>query len=204
MEEQKPKRPIFTPIVLILLTFSLIGNVFLYARSLQHGKDQRIERGMTILQSGKETKLHFEQVTSGLDDLLNHEDMPTRLAAKSLLIAAYNKSSAVTAFIKEAETSNGTPFASSNRNAATFLEQAEKSLQALGNHTGPLTDEERSYLKTLLAVNQACATAMASFKHDTISDTTAMTIQVDKAWVQSAQKLAEQMNKPANVIFTDK
>ncbi|WP_308638847.1 hypothetical protein [Paenibacillus silvisoli] len=203
MEEQKPKRPIFTPIVLILLTFSLIGNVFLYARSLQHGKDQRVEVGMTILQSGNEAKLHFDQVKSGLEDLLKHQDIPTRMAAKSLLIAAYNNSASVAAFIKEAETASGATFESPKRSAATFLEQSEKSLQTLGNHTGPLTDKERSYLKTLLAVNQACATAMASFDHDTISDTTALTIQVDKTWMESAKKINEQMNRPANVMFSD-
>ncbi|WP_090979950.1 hypothetical protein [Paenibacillus sp. CF384] len=201
MEEHKPKRPIFTPVVLILLTFSLIGNVFLYSRSIQHDKDARISRGTSILQSGNDAKLYFDQVTSGIEDLLKHQDIPTRLAAKSLLIAAYHKSSAITTFIKEAEAVNGTPFPETTRNAATFLEQSEKSLQTLGNHTGPLTDEERIYLKSLLAVNQACAAEMATFKHDTISETTSLTILVDEKWVNSAKKLVESMNKPANVMF---
>ena len=91
MEEQKPKRPIFTPVVLLLLTLSMIGNVFLLTKSMQSNQDKLAERGYAILDAVPQTKLHIDQVLASVQVLLGTDDIGKRLAAKSALGAAFHK-----------------------------------------------------------------------------------------------------------------
>ncbi|WP_219836296.1 hypothetical protein [Paenibacillus sp. R14(2021)] len=201
MEEQQTKRPIFTPIVLILLTFSLIGNVFLYTKTLQNAQTDRIKQGTEILQAGNGAKQFLSQAVAEIDSLLSHQDIVSRLTAKSRLIAAYRQASELTLFVNEAEAVNGKQFPAAKRGAAEFVNQTLASLQAIGNHEGALSSGETAYLNGILQVFKACQSELASFQHDTINQEQSLIILVDSAWPVTAGKLLGLMNEPDNLVF---
>jgi hypothetical protein len=201
VEEQKPKRPIFTPVVLLLLTFSMIGNVFLLTKSMQSNQDKLAERGYAILDAVPQTKLHIDQVLASVQVLLGTNDIGKRLAAKSALGAAFHSKQQVIRLIDEAVIVNAKPFAAGKRDAAVFLEQVETSLQGIGNHTGQLTDPERVYLQQLVEVYTKLKEAVQSLSYKTVNRTTALTVLVDTKWVDASKKMLDIMNEPVQVSY---
>lgn len=201
MEEQKPKRPIFTPVVLLLLTFSLIGNVFLFTKWIQSNQDKLAERGFAIMDAVPQTQLHIDQVLASIQELLSTDDIGKRLAAKSAIGAAFHQKPKIIRLIDEAADVNQKPFATGKRNAAVFLEQVETSLQTIGNHDGQLTDSERAYLQQLSKVYSKLKDAVQSLSYKTVNRTTALTVLVDTKWVNASKKLLDIMNEPENVSF---
>ncbi|MBM7565638.1 hypothetical protein [Paenibacillus sacheonensis] len=201
MEEPRTKRPIFTPVVLLLLTFSLIGNVFLYTRNLQNAQTDRVDQGTEILQSAQTAKAFLAEAEKQAAAMAGAADAAGRMAAKSSLLASYRNASSVTEFIREAEDVNGKPFPAAKRSAADFMDQTLASLQAIGNHEGPLTDGEKAYLASLVQIYQACQKEMSAFQQDAINQEQALIILVNKDWQPIAGKLLEQMNASADLSF---
>lgn len=202
MQEQKKKRPIFTPVVLLLLTMSLMGNVALYTKKIQNDHDKKVSRGNTIIQSGNESKKFFANVAATATDLLQKQDVPSRLADKSKLLAAFQETPQVIQFIKEAETSNGQTTEKGKKDATAILHATESTLIELGNHDGPLSTNEISYLQALIKTYQTCSETMQSFDHDTWSDTNALTILVDKEWVDMGMKLSVTLSDSSVLAVT--
>ncbi|AZN40459.1 hypothetical protein [Paenibacillus albus] len=194
MEEQQKKRPIFTPVILLLLTMSLMGNVVLYTKKIQNDQDTKVARGNTIIQSGNETKGHFKLIADTAQHMLDKQDVPSRLADKSKLLAAFQTAPQVIQFIKEAEISKGQSFQADKQDASAFMKQAQTRLTNLGNHEGPLKANETEFLQGLIKTYQACAETMQPFDHDTWSQTNALTILVDKEWVAMAEKLQQTLH----------
>ena len=103
--------------------------------------------------------------------------------------------------IDEAVIVNAKPFAAGKRDAAVFLEQVETSLQAIGNHTGQLTDPERVYLQQLLEVYTKLKEAVQPLSYKTVNRTTALTVLVDTKWVDASKKMLDIMNEPEQVSY---
>ncbi|NBD22866.1 hypothetical protein [Paenibacillus glycinis] len=201
MEEQQTKRPIFTPIVLILLTVSLIGNVFLYSKMLQNEQSDKADRGAGVLQSGNDAIAFFDLAVAQTGDLIAKPELASRMLAKSKLIAAYRQATAAEDFVQAAEDANGKPFPAAKRSATEFMDQTLASLQAIGNHDGPLADGEQAYLSELLQVFKACQQELSAFRHDTINHEQSLAILVDGAWPPMAGKLLAHMNEPDELAF---
>lgn len=201
VEEQPKKKPIFTPIVLILLTMSLIGNMFLYTKSLQNSQDDRVARGTAIMTTGNTAKIFFDQAITDIGEWVAGKDDTARAAAKSKLLVAYAQANAVTAFIAEAEKTNGQPFPAAKRQPAEFIAQSLQSLQIVGNHDGALQENELAYLQLLERAFKTSQEALSSFSHDTVNKEQSLLILVDKQWPPIAGKISEAMNEPDEVAF---
>ncbi|MFC4808221.1 hypothetical protein [Paenibacillus sp. GCM10023250] len=200
MEEQQAKRPIFTPIVLLLLTVSLIGNVFLYSKLIQNDQTSKEDRGAAVIRSGNGAKAFFDEAAADTGDLLAKGDIAGRMLAKSKLLAAYRQASSAADFIRAAEDANGRKFAA-RRGADEFLDQSLASLQAIGNHEGPLTSGEQAYLNELLHVFNACRQELSAFQHETINKEQSLAILVDASWLSVAGSVLTEMNKPADLAY---
>ncbi|MBW7473720.1 hypothetical protein K0T92_03050 [Paenibacillus oenotherae] len=201
LEQKQPRRSWFAPIVLVLLTFSLMGNVFLYSQILHSKQDVRVQRGFDIIESGNQAKQHIDSVLNNVRLLLGNDDMATRLLAKGSAALAFKQEQDLVRFIEEAEVSSKEPFAFAERKADAYLSQVEQSLIELGNHEGPLTDAERAYLSAIEQQYASMQGTIAEFSISTISRGTALTAQAGGRWVDIGKKLLEIMNEPDNVLF---
>jgi len=201
-QQQQPKRSFFVPALLLLIVISVTVNVILYSKSLSRLQEDRVQRGLAIVDMGNNTKLHFQAVHAGVRALLASGDIASRLAAKSEVAAAFHNAADVASFLKEVETTSGTPNVVTNRDAATFTSQVEQSLQQLGNHEGALTEMERQYLQELDAVYSKLMEASDPIDFGEVTKPTAMTIQAGGKWVEIGTQLIGIMNEPENVVFS--
>jgi len=201
VEEQQTKRPIFTPIVLLMLVFSLIGNVFLITKLMHHNKDERVSRGLTIINAGNQAKLHVDAVLYNVKELLEQNNIAGRISSKTALQAAFKQDQSLITLVNQASESSKEPLTFTNRTADTFLSQVEQSTGMIGNHEGPLTEEEQSYLKQVDGWYGKLKAALSPFDEDTLSEISAQTILVEDSWVNMSKKLLTIMDEPANVMF---
>lgn len=201
MEQKQPRRSWFAPIMLVLLTLSLMGNVFLYSGSIHEKQDERVQRGFTIIESGNNAKQHIDSVLNNVRLMLDNDTIPTRLLAKSSLILAFKNEKDLVTFIEEAEVSSSEPFTFADRTAETYMSQVEASLIEVANHEGPLTEAERNYLSLIEGQYAQMQAIIANFDLSTISKGTALTIQAGGKWVAMGKNLLEIMNEPDDVVF---
>ncbi|GGD71521.1 hypothetical protein [Paenibacillus nasutitermitis] len=201
MEEQQTKRHIFTPIVLVLLVFSLIGNVYLITKLMHHDQDKRVSRGLAVINAGNEAKLHVESVQYNVKELLDQNDIAGRISSKTALQAAFKQAQSLNTLVNEANESSKEPITFTKRTSATFLSQVEQSTGMIGNHEGALSESERSYLKQVEEWYAQLQAALSTFDEDTLSEIAAQTILVDDSWVKMTQKLQSIMDEPANVMY---
>ncbi|CAH1220854.1 hypothetical protein PAECIP111893_04629 [Paenibacillus plantiphilus] len=201
MEQKQPRRSWFAPIMLVLLTFSLMGNVFLYSQSIHEKQDVRVQRGFTIIESGNNAKQHIDSVLNNVRLMLDNDTIPTRLLAKSSLILAFKNEKDLVTFIEEAEVSSSEPFTFADRTAETYMSQVEASLIEVANHEGPLTEADRNYLSLIEGQYAQMQAIIANFDLSTISRGTALTIQAGGKWVTMGKNLLEIMNEPDDVSF---
>ena len=201
MEEQRPKRSFFVPVLLLLLLFSLTGNMLLASKQVAQKQEDRAQRGLTIINAGNQAKLHIDDVLANVTELLGSGDIAHRLAAKGALGAAFKRADDVQRFISEAEKSNGKPFTFTKRSAGTFLGQIEQSLQQVANHDGPLTGEEQAYLQTVKQVYEQLKSVIAPFDYKTMSKDVGLTVQAGGAWVEMGRKMLDAMNGPDRVVY---
>lgn len=201
MEQKPPRRSWFAPIMLVLLTLSLMGNVFLYSGSIHEKQDERVQRGFTIIESGNNAKQHIDSVLNNVRLMLDNDTIPTRLLAKSSLILAFKNEKDLVTFIEEAEVASSEPFTFADRTAETYMSQVEASLIEVANHEGPLTEAERNYLSLIEGQYAQMQAIIANFDLSTISKGTALTIQAGGKWVAMGKNLLEIMNEPDDVVF---
>lgn len=201
MEQKQPRRSWFSPIVLVLLTLSLMGNMFLYSQTIYEKQEVRVQRGFGIIESGNNAKQHIDSVLNNVRLMLDNDDISTRLLAKSSFILAFKNEKDLVKFIEEAGVSSSEPFTFADRTAETYMTQVEASLIEVANHGGPLTEAERSYLAMIEQQYAGMQEIIADFDISTISKGTALTIQAGGKWVTMGRKLLEIMNEEDNVLF---
>ncbi|CAM4265013.1 hypothetical protein PATA110616_03990 [Paenibacillus tarimensis] len=200
---RESKRSLFTPIMLILLVISLIGNVFFYSQYLHGTKEKRVEEGSRIIRAGWDTKLHFGGILDNVRLLLDSgDDMGKRIAAKQGIVDWTGYAEQVQAFVWGADGRNGRePLTFERRNALTFVSQVEASLKHIGTHGGPLTVKERRYLLSIEKLYSTLSEIAEGFTVDTINDSQAQLVLSGGDWVDAAYDLAAVMDREEQMLF---
>jgi hypothetical protein len=194
-QQQTGKRSIALPITLVLLVFSLIGNVFLYSLFLQHKQQNNFETGQRIYDAAVQSKQYFEELIPQLDALLQSGQLETRMEPKFLAGKASQKGQAIFRLMTEAELIAGK---SEKRDAGLslkYVNEAEEALQAIGNYPGPLNEEERAYLLALKGSLEEMDRIMESF-NTKIGDNRAAFIRLSSGleWIELMEKLQQVMS----------
>lgn len=194
-QQQTGKRSIALPITLVLLVFSLIGNVFLYSQFLQHKQENNYETGKQIFEEASQTKQYFEQVIPELEALLQIEQPEARLDVKFRAGAAIRYGEAVVDLTAEAQRITGQKELFNPELTQAFVTKVEKSLMTIGSHSGPLTEEERVYLLTLKESFESMSGIMSGFNMN-IADNRIALIRLSSGldWTELVEQLLPVMN----------
>ncbi|WP_314001182.1 hypothetical protein [uncultured Paenibacillus sp.] len=145
------KRSIFTPIFLILLVISLMGNVSLFAKYLQNGADRQADAGRGIIETGTFLRNDLADIRSELDRLARDLSLEDRMLTKqNLARLTMNAAERMTGLLSAADGQNGRePLGGRLDKAAAFMNGASEALIGIGNHSEPFTAEEQAYIAML-------------------------------------------------------
>ncbi|RCW51300.1 hypothetical protein [Paenibacillus prosopidis] len=194
-QQQTGKRSIALPITLVLLVFSLIGNVFLYSQFLQNKQQNNFETGQKIYAAAVQSKQYFEELIPLLDALLQSNQLETRAETKFLAGKASQKGQAYFNLMTEAELIAGKSEKRDAEQALKYVNEVEEALQAIGNNPGTLKEEERAYLVALKGSLEEMARIMDSFNTN-IGENRVAVIRLSSGleWIVLVEKLQQVMS----------
>ncbi|MGM0880652.1 MAG: hypothetical protein ACQEXQ_06360 [Bacillota bacterium] len=200
-QQQTGKRSIALPITLVLLVFSLIGNVFLYSQYLQNKQQNNFETGQKIYAAAVQSKEYFEELIPQLDAFLQSNQLETRAEPKFLAGKASQKGQAFINLMTEAELIAGKSEKRDAEQALKYVNEVEEALRAIGNDPGPLKEEERAYLLALKGSLEEMARIMGSFNTN-IGDNRAAVIRLSSGleWIGLVEKLQQVMSGQATKL----
>ncbi|CAM4309694.1 hypothetical protein L1N85_20650 [Paenibacillus alkaliterrae] len=194
--QQTGKRSIALPITLVILVFSLIGNVFLYSQFLQHRQDNKFKAGQTIYAAAIETRLYFEELLRQVDALVQSERLEDRQEAKFLAGKASMKGSKFVELVAEAERLAESKDGVNVEHTLTYVKNVDSALQTIGSYSGLLNDEDQAYLLSLKASLEKMAGVMSGFNSN-IGDNRIAVIRLSSGpgWIELVDQLQQHVKE---------
>ena len=201
-EEQPVKRSWFTGVVVVLLVASMTYNMFLFSQKLHTDQRTRVEAGERIIHAAWDSRFYIETVLDNTQRLLEASELDERIKAKQMLGYAFGGSSkGVQTLIAAAEENGTREQVGDERNALIFLSQVEASLRSIGNHDGPLTDQERAYLTHVESWYTRMLEEISAFDVTNATQQESLLMFTDTEWVDIAYAMLSIMNEPGTILY---
>ncbi len=157
--ENKGKRPIALPVVLLLLVFSVTGNVLFSTKNIQHGQDKLEIKGRIIFQAVENSFNHAKYMAEWTASLQGETaNSPDQARIKASTAAGFlPDADAFQELLSLAEEKNAADnqLTGSKESAAVYLSKAVDGLQQIGKGSGQLTEEEVQFIASLHKLYQA-------------------------------------------------
>ncbi|WP_028561668.1 hypothetical protein [Paenibacillus pinihumi] len=195
-EQPAVKRSWFTPVVLVLFVFSLMGNVALYSTKIQNSQTFRMEAGERIIQSAWDAREHAEALLASLERLEKGTSVTDRIGAKQDIGFAFEHAEGLSRLIKEALARHKGEHKEQKRTAETFIAEVEASLSLIGIHDSTLTAGETAYVAKMKGLYTEIASRLSSFPHDELSKENALRTENGEGWVDMAYGILLLLNEP--------
>ncbi|ACT00877.1 hypothetical protein [Paenibacillus sp. JDR-2] len=190
-KEQSKKRSYALPITLLLLVFSLTGNVFLYSQSLQGGQDDKYNKGLEVIGAAKKATSYYQAV---LDDTAAILEGKTSEAGTVIRDAA-----GVNDFLQQAGSFDTDNSFDSGKIYANMID-VDNSLSYIKEQDGSLTEQESAFLKALQEVYSKQLAIVKQFNFD--ADKTrsgAIQIGAGIGWLDIAKQLEQSIEEQSSM-----
>lgn len=198
--QTSPKRSLALPITLVLLTFSLIGNVFLYSQYLQNGQEDKYQTGQHIAASAARAESFYKALLLEVERMYS-DDQSERIDAKFDAVSAFRSAEGVMEFIGQAHEINGTELQIDA--LGNYVSGIEFSIEQVGNHEGPLTAAEKTYLSSLQEALTKQHDIILKFNFDA-AESRSLSIQLGNGmgWTDIADLLEQAINEHKDYTLT--
>ncbi|MCM3627267.1 hypothetical protein M3194_07810 [Paenibacillus glycanilyticus] len=180
-EPQSKKRSYALPITLLLLVFSLTGNVFLYSQSLQGDQDDKFAKGSEIIEAATKAVSYYQTVLDDTNAILEGKALETGTILRD--------ASGVTEFLQQAS-SFGESSAFDPGQIYSFVIDVDNSLAYIKEQDGTLTEQESVYLESVQDIYSKQLAIMKEFNLDS-GKTRSGAIQIGAGigWLDIAKQL---------------
>lgn len=202
--EQQPtgKRPVALAVALILLVFSVMGNVLLLTKNIEHTRSSAEREGEAIFAgfAGSRDYLeHMGQYAEQLLQLAGTDADAARLTAAHMADAAVREGKVIASLMAKAEETGGSGFAGAGQAAADYLSvRVGEELKRIGEGAGPLAPEEREAAKAIQSAFDDLSKIVSSF-HFAMEGSRGAMIRLSSGfeWLDIAERMHDRMLEPA-------
>jgi hypothetical protein len=193
--EQQPasKRSIALPITMLLLVFSLIGNVFLYSQFLQHKQEKRLERGQNIYSYAIASIDYAERLSAQSTALAASHSLAERAQLKYEAGQAAGGGESMILLAEAAEELAASETAVTASGFESFIGKVDEQVRASGNDEGALSAEERQSLQELAQALDAISELLRNTFNEGIADNKAALIRLSTGlgWLENMPRLQQ-------------
>ncbi|GLX69172.1 hypothetical protein [Paenibacillus glycanilyticus] len=192
-KEQHPKKRSYAlPITLLLLVFSLTGNVFLYSQSLQGGLDKKYDKGKDVIGAATQAVDYYQAV---LDDIFALLEGKTAEAGTVIRDAA-----GVADFVQQSHSFDEED-AFDPGSIYSYMIDVDNSVAYIKQQDGKLTAEQTEYLKSVQDVYTKQLTILKEFNFDADKNRSG-TIQIGAGigWLELANQLEQSIKEHQSSI----
>ncbi len=156
MNQTETKKPSWALLVaLLLLVFSLIGNMFLLAKNIQYKQDDKIRAGKEIYNTMAFNKDFFEGAVvqfAELEKLMEQDELSARIVAGVIAAEVKHNEQQVKRFMSLASEYAVDKFAQAEDKAAAYMNSIQVQLLEMSKQEEKLNEQDR---KQLLAMKQS-------------------------------------------------
>ncbi|MUT66666.1 hypothetical protein GOM71_12075 [Paenibacillus sp. NEAU-GSW1] len=193
-DQQAGKRTLTLPITLVLLVFSLIGNVFLFSQYLQGKQDEQLRTGQHIIETAQQAAANYNALINEAAVMLelNEKGVYTDKLQQATGAAGLDGAGAA-AFIAEAKSIKGE---AAENHATAYFAEIRKTLDALHGRKEPYTEADKQSLTALRQSLESQAAIIAEFDFDAAeSRSSTLQIATGIGWLELADQLETEMSK---------
>ncbi|MHA6483721.1 hypothetical protein ACX1C1_17675 [Paenibacillus sp. strain BS8-2] len=192
-KQQAVKRSFALPITLLLLVMSVMGNVLLYTKNIEHTRGQTEEEGRAIFENFEHSRselANWSKLASQTAELGSNESGASRLLAGFLADALSGNESGIDALLGTASTLNQSTFAEAPQAYESYAASLQQELTQIRDASGALTESELSALDAMIT-NFANLDAIIGEFHFTGKDSHNVLIRLAGGhdWLDIAEKL---------------
>lgn len=193
-EHQSKKRSYALPITLLLLVFSLTGNVFLYSQSLQGEQDDKFEKGSEIVEAASKAISYYQTVIDDTNAILEGKEFEDGSFIRD--------ASGVTDFLRHAATI-GEEGSFDSGSIYSYMMDVDNSLAYIKENDDNLTEQEALYLKSVQGGYTKQLEILKAFNLDA-NKTRSGAIQIGAGigWLDIAKKLEQSILEQSGMKFS--
>jgi len=148
-KQQPDKRPLALPITLLILVLSVMGNVLLYTKNIEHSQNQSQKEGKAVFTSFEKAR-DVLNYWSGLADeakaLPADSSDEARLTSRYLAEAMERGKEPLEALFVKASELEEAAFANAPADFDAYIDKYREPIKAIGDGSGSLTDAEHAAL----------------------------------------------------------
>lgn len=193
------KRSYTIPILLIVITAMAIGLVALYSKVLLDGQSLKTDRGERLASSYNYCLALANTLNNGASELAPSQTAAERLPVKIKIGQVQLMSGECSAALIESGKLSGQTKEQATEAVATALQAVWAKLEPIGDHDGPLTDEEQAAIQLIQAAGSELEETLQAYAVPTGGDRfRQMAAGVD--WTAPAQKAVKQLQELAAAL----
>ncbi|MNZ69573.1 hypothetical protein D3C78_878770 [compost metagenome] len=198
MQQQNTKRSLALPVTLVILVFSLIGNVFFYSQNLQHQQENRYKTGQEIFEAAAQSRQFLEELLPQLDALLQSKGHEERVDLKYMAGKTMPKGEALVLLTAEAARIAESSDSLNEEKVQHFIQAVDSRLQAVGNGSGTLNEQDQGALLALKQTLTDMNAVLGAFNLNMENNRSAM-IRLSSGldWIEIVEKLQPLMENGA-------
>lgn len=194
MEQKKSgKRPLALPITLILLVMSLMGNVLLLTKNMEHSRGEAFEEGESIFQGFAQSRIdliNWSQSASEIESLSPSDAAIARLYAKHWAEATDKDGDGLYKLMVYANRLSADVFPDSAAIYSSYQKKLREELLMIASGNGSLHDGELQLLAGLKASIAELSELLETFHYGMEGDRNAyIRLSAGHDWLDIAEEL---------------
>lgn len=197
-QQEQKKRPIALPVTLLLLVISLMGNVLLYTKHIEHTRGNAEETGQEIVKAFMSSQFDLEYWSKFAEDMNALAEADGDAARQRAVHFAdallHSGDNGLSEIIRLAHDINESRFSVAPETYTLYMNQLIARLKAIGEGSGPLNPDERKAVANMLQSFAGMTEPINSFPYAAEGSRNALIrIAGGHDWLDLADKLQESL-----------
>ncbi|RJX38270.1 hypothetical protein D3P09_19615 [Paenibacillus pinisoli] len=192
-QQQNGKRSWALPITLVLLVFSLMGNILLYTKHIEHTRSNTELTGETIFQGFKDGQEQVARWSASMGEIgqyASSEPALARLTAAHLADSIQGDRDGLTVLMEQAAAIDASVYGEASEAYRAYEEKLTGELRVIGAGSGPITEAEQGAIVEVQSSFVNLAEILSAFHYAMEGDRNSMfRLSGGHDWIEIAAEL---------------
>lgn len=181
------------PIMLVLLVMSLMGNILLMTKNIEHSRGNEVEAGEVVYDGFVQSRDHLAVWSGYMDQVVapkGGEASLSRLSASHLASLVASDEGGLSVLMASSAEIGGAEYADAAQQYEGFRKKLAEELAAIGNGNGPLQGSELEKISAVQALFVQLTEQLGQFHYEMEGDRNSLIrLSAGHDWLEIAKEL---------------